>query len=154
MCAGMCAIRIASQSQFSAPPDEYISARSLGPRSVFGLGSACWRKPSRLRSCSGYPSSIAKRASARIGGMGTGFCDDSVLHGPTTPYTMERVTLILLWAKSMSPHFKPNISLCRKPVEAARRTNVRSRTSRLSTNALISLGTSTVGGLRRFAPWN
>src|SRR3989442_4436146 len=73
-------------------------------------------------------------------GLGTGFSDDSVLHGPTAPYTMERVTLILLWAKSMSPHFKPNISLCRKPVEAARRTNVRSRTSKLSTNALISLG--------------
>jgi hypothetical protein len=59
-----------------------------------------------------------------------GFYDDSVLHGPTTPYTMERVTLIFLWAKSMSPHFKPNISLCRNPVEAARRTKVRSRTSK------------------------
>jgi hypothetical protein len=45
--------------QPSAPPDEYISARSLGPRSVFGLGSVCWRKPSRLHSCSGYLSSIA-----------------------------------------------------------------------------------------------
>jgi hypothetical protein len=40
----------------------------------------------------------------------------------------------------MSPHFEPNISLCRKPVEAARRTNVRSRTSKLSTGALISEG--------------
>src|SRR5947207_5441944 len=47
---------------------------------------------------------------------GTGFCDDSVLHGPTPPSTMERVTLIALWSKSISPHFKPKISLCRKPV--------------------------------------
>ena len=54
--------------------------------------------------------------------MGTGFCDDSVLHGPTTPYTMERVTLIAPWAKSMSPRFKPKISLCRNPVDAARKT--------------------------------
>jgi hypothetical protein len=151
MCAGTCAIRSVPQFQPSALPDEYMSAKSLGPRSVFDLDSACWRKPSRLHSCTGYLSSIATKRRARIGGMGTGFCDDSVLHGPTTPYTMERVTLIFLWAKSMSPHFKPNISLCRKPVEAARRTNVRSRTSKLSTNALISLGTSTVGGLRRFA---
>jgi len=37
---------------------------------------------------------------------GHGLCDDSVLHGPTTPYTMERVTLIFAWAKSMSPHFQ------------------------------------------------
>jgi hypothetical protein len=80
-----------------------------------------------------------------------GFCDDSVLQGLTTPYTMERVTYMFLCAKSMSLHFKPNISLCRKPVEAASRTNVRSRMSKWSTNALISLGTRTVGGLRRFA---
>jgi hypothetical protein len=59
--------------------------------------------------------------------MGTGFCDDSVLHEPTTPYTMERVTLIVPWAKSMSPDFKPKISLCRYSVDAARRTNVCSR---------------------------
>src|SRR5258708_1242989 len=59
MCAGTCAIRIASQFQPSAQPDEYISARSLGPRSVFDLDSACWRIPSRLHSCSEYLSSIA-----------------------------------------------------------------------------------------------
>src|SRR5436190_10582413 len=52
----------------------------------------------------------------------TGFCDDSVLHGPTTPYTMERMTLIVPRSKSISPHFRPNISLCRNPVDAARRT--------------------------------
>src|ERR1700719_3201964 len=83
--------------------------------------------------------------------MGTGFCDDSVLHGPTTPYTMERVTLIFPWAKSMSPHFSPNSSLCRRPVDTARRTNVRSRMLELSTNALISVGIRTAGTLRRFA---
>ena len=33
-------------------------------------------------------------------------------------------------AKSMSPHFKPNNSLCRKPVNAASRTKVRSRRPR------------------------
>lgn len=43
------------------------------------------------------------------------FCDDSVLHGPTTPYTMERVTYMFPCAKSMSPHFNPKSSLCRKP---------------------------------------
>jgi hypothetical protein len=52
--------------------------------------------------------------------MGTGRCEHSVLHGPTAPYTMERVTYMFLCAKSMSLHFKPNISLCRKPVEAAK----------------------------------
>jgi hypothetical protein len=51
---------------------------------------------------------------SRVGCIGTGFCDDSVLHGPTTPYTMERMTLIVPRSKSISPHFKPNISLCRK----------------------------------------
>src|SRR6266581_3353532 len=70
------------------------------------------------------------RASARVGCIGTGFCDDSVLHGPTTPYTMERMTLIVPRSKSISPHFRPNISLCRNPVDAARRTNVRSRSAR------------------------
>src|SRR5437899_5376436 len=60
------------------------------------------------------------RASARVGCIGTGFCDDSVLHGPTTPYTMERMTLIVPRSKSISPHFRPNISLCRNPVDAAR----------------------------------
>src|SRR5260370_36539 len=60
------------------------------------------------------------RASARVGCMGTGFCDDSVLHGPTTPYTMERMTLIVPRSKSISPHFKPNISLCINRVAAER----------------------------------
>src|SRR6266850_7674014 len=77
------------------------------------------------------------RASARVGCIGTGFCDDSVLHGPTTPYTMERMTLIVPRSKSISPHFRPNISLCRNPVDAARRTNVRSRSARPSISALI-----------------
>ncbi len=45
----------------------------------------------------------------------------------------------------MSPHFKPNNSLCPKPVDAARRTSVRSRMLRLSTRALISAGVNTVG---------
>jgi hypothetical protein len=64
---------------------------------------------------------------------------------------MERVTLIFAWAKSMSPHFSLNSSHCRKPVDTARRTNVRSRMLRLSTNALISVGIRTTGILRRFA---
>src|SRR5439155_19834216 len=54
---------------------------------------------------------------------------------------MERMTLIVPRSKSISPHFKPNISLCRNPVEAARRTNVRSRSARPSISALISAGT-------------
>src|SRR5437899_4984103 len=91
------------------------------------------------------------RASARVGCIGTGFCDDSVLHGPTTPYTMERMTLIVPRSKSISPHFRPNISLCRNPVDAARRTNVRSRSARPSISALISAGTRVAGGVRRLA---
>src|ERR1700722_11745682 len=83
-----------------------------------------------------FPNCI--RASARVGCIGTGFCDASVLHGPTTPYTMERVTLIVPWPKSMSPHFKPNISLCRNPVDAARRTSVRSRSARPAFRALTN----------------
>jgi hypothetical protein len=73
--------------------------------------------------------------------MGTGFCDASVLHGPTTPYTMERMTLIVPRSKSVSPHFKPNIPLCRNLVDAARRTSVCSRRARPSINDLTSAGT-------------
>lgn len=40
-----------------------------------------------------------------------GFCDDSVLHGPTNPHTIDRVTFIVPSAKLTSPHFKPNSSL-------------------------------------------
>src|SRR5712675_1037474 len=83
--------------------------------------------------------------------VGTVFCDDSVLHGPTTPYTMERMTLIVPRSKSISPHFKPNISLCRNPVDAARRTSVRSRSARPSISALISAGSRVAGGVRRLA---
>src|SRR2546429_8856933 len=83
--------------------------------------------------------------------MGTGFCDDSVLHGPTTPYTMERVTLIVPWSKSTLPHFKPNNSLCRNPVDAARGTNVRSLCARPLISALISAGIKMAGAVRRFA---
>jgi hypothetical protein len=53
---------------------------------------------------------------------------------------MDRVTFIVPWEKSMSPHFKPNNPLWRKPVDPARRTRVRSRMLRLSTNALIISG--------------
>src|SRR5260370_34741911 len=59
---------------------------------------------------------------------------------------MERMTLIVPRSKSISPHFKPNISLCRNPVEAARRTNVRSRRARPSISALISAGARVAGG--------
>src|SRR6267378_1582997 len=45
----------------------------------------------------------------------------------------------------MSPHFKPNNSLCRKPVDTARRTKVRSRMLKLSNIALNSSGIRTVG---------
>jgi hypothetical protein len=34
---------------------------------------------------------------------------------------MERMTLIVPRSKSISPHFKPNISLCRNPVDAAKK---------------------------------
>jgi hypothetical protein len=49
--------------------------------------------------------------------------------------------------KSISPHFNPNNSLCRNPVDAARRTNVRSRSARPLISALISAGIRMVGGL-------
>jgi hypothetical protein len=40
-----------------------------------------------------------------------------------------------------------------EPVDAAKRTSVRSRRARWSTKALISAAVSTSGVLRRFAPW-
>ena len=103
------------------------------------LGTRNGRKRPRVR---------VARASAR--GRGTGFGDDSVLHGPTTPYTMERVTLIVPWLKSISPHFKPNNSLCRNPVVAARSTSVRSRIAKPLTNALISAGVRIIGARAAF----
>jgi len=63
---------------------------------------------------------------------------------------MERVTLIVPWSKSISPHFKPNNSLCRNPVDAAKRTNVRSRSARPLISALISAGIRMMGAVRRF----
>ena len=60
------------------------------------------------------------------------------------------MTLIVPRSKSISPHFKPNISLCRNPVDAARRTNVRSRSARPSINALISAGTRMAGRCSAF----
>jgi hypothetical protein len=60
------------------------------------------------------------------------------LHGPTTPYTMERVTLIFAWAKSMSPHFSLNSSLCRKPVDTARRTNGKTPEQGAATSVLLA----------------
>ena len=61
--------------------------------------------------------------------------------------------LMVPWVKSMSRHFKPNNSLCRKLVEAANRTNVRSRSARPSISALISTGSRTEGAVRRLAFW-
>ena len=83
--------------------------------------------------------------------MGTGFCEASVLHGPTTPYAIERVTFMVPPAKSASFHFKPNSSLWRRPVDAARNTKARSRKSKTSSRALISAGVRMVGAVRRFA---
>jgi len=62
---------------------------------------------------------------------------------------MERVTLIVPWLKSISPHFKPDNSLCRNPVVAARSTSVRSRIAKPLTNALISAGVRIIGPARR-----
>jgi hypothetical protein len=63
---------------------------------------------------------------------------------------MERVTFIVPWAKSTSPHFRANGSPCRKPVVTARRTRVFSRSAKASTNIVISAGVSTFGVIRRF----
>src|SRR5260221_10859645 len=81
-----------------------------------------------------------------------GFCDDPVVQGPTTPQTIGRVMFIVPWTRLMSPHFKPNSSLGRKPVKATRSTSVRSRKPKPLINAFISGGVSKVGALRRFAP--
>src|SRR5712692_856013 len=56
-------------------------------------------------------------------------------------------------AKSTSPHFRPNNSLMRSPVPAAKRTRVLSRSRKLGTSRLISEGRSTSGTVRRFALW-
>src|SRR5256884_576589 len=69
------------------------------------------------------------------------------------PYTTLFRSLIVPRSKSISPHFRPNISLCRNPVDAARRTNVRSRSARPSISALISAGTRVAGGVWRLALW-
>lgn len=53
---------------------------------------------------------------ARNGSSGTGFCDASVLHGPTTCRTMERVTRTSFLTKSISVHLRPKSSLARNPV--------------------------------------
>src|SRR5215469_14143465 len=70
------------------------------------------------------------RDSARRESSGIGFCDASVLHGPTTWNTMDRVTLISFLRKSTSFHLRPNSSLIRYPVPKARSTRVRSRMPR------------------------
>lgn len=54
--------------------------------------------------------------------------------------------------KLMSRHFGPNNSLWRNPVDAANKTNVRSRISKPSIRVLISSGVSTFGAALRFAP--
>ena len=51
------------------------------------------------------------RDSASRESSGTGFCDASVLQGPTTWNTMERVTLISFLWKSISCHLRPESSL-------------------------------------------
>ena len=79
--------------------------------------------------------------------------DASVLHGPTACLTIDRRTLTCFPAKSTSPHFRPNNSLMRSPVPAAKRTRVLSRSRKLGTSRLISEGRSTTGTVRRFALW-
>ncbi len=75
------------------------------------------------------------------------------LHGPTTPQTMERVTLIVLSSKSTSSYLRPNNSFCRRRVEAASSTSVRSLSASRFKSSLISTGVSTIGGVLRLAPW-
>lgn len=65
-------------------------------------------------------------ASPSRGCRGTGFCDDSVLQRPTAPKTIERTTLSSPCWASTSRHLSPNNSLCLNPVDAAKRTRVRS----------------------------
>ena len=72
------------------------------------------------------------RAVARRESRGTGFCDASVLQGPTTWKTMDRVTLSSWFWKSMSCHLRPKSSLIRKPVPKAKSTRVRSRMARIA----------------------
>ena len=72
------------------------------------------------------------RAAARRESRGTGFCDASVLQGPTTWKTIERVTLSSFFWKSMSCHLRPKSSLIRKPVPNAKSTRVRSRMPRIA----------------------
>src|ERR1700721_3415717 len=89
-------------------------------------------------------------ASLSRGCKGTGFCDDSVLQRPTTPKTIERTTLSSPCWKLTSRHLSPNNSLCLNPVDAAKRTSVRSRRATWSTQPLISAAVSTPGALHAF----
>ena len=87
-------------------------------------GGRDWRKPSTA----GWRKRAVRRQARRVrtkrGSRGTGFWDASVLHGPTDCLTMDRRTLTCFPAKSTSPHFRPNNSLMRSPVPAAKRTRV------------------------------
>jgi hypothetical protein len=95
----------------------------------------------------------ARRVRTKCGSRGTGFCDASVLHGRTDCLTIDRRTLTCFPAKSTSCHFKPNSSLMRRPVPAAKRTRVFSLLRKLRASRLISEGKRTSGAVRRFALW-
>src|ERR1700685_1424809 len=70
---------------------------------------------------------------------------DSLSHGRTNPWTMERATFIVPAERSISRHFRADNSLCRIPVDAAMNTRVRSRIFNSSRRSLISRGVSTIG---------
>ena len=74
--------------------------------------------------------------------VSSGFCDASVLHGPTVCFTIDRRTLICGPVKSISRHLRPKGSLVRSPLPAARRTRVFSLIRNPPASRLISEGRS------------
>src|ERR1700756_85207 len=101
---------------FALSNEEYVCRKVCHPiRCVIPILAAAGRMIVRMRHCPQYglrPRAVglgktqssfwlyfvclrhALRAAAKRESSGTGFCDASVLHGPTTWKTIDRVTLI------------------------------------------------------------
>jgi hypothetical protein len=131
---------------------DVMSQEGLSPEWKLSLADRTGENPVRRLTETGS-ATPARRVRTKRGSRGTGFRDASVLHGPTDCLTMDRRTLSCFPAKSTSPHFRPNNSLMRSPVPAAKRTRVLSRSRKVGTSRLISEGRSTTGTVLRFALW-
>jgi hypothetical protein len=100
-------IRMIAIGQYGCLPRFVPAGRIAGKHPVFWF--LIWRD-----SVPSHNSSIMKSS------RGTVFCDASVFTFPVAISTTDRVTLICLWAKSMSLHCSPIRSPQRKPLPQSR----------------------------------